>query len=265
MVIQKKYSSIFYILCVSTIFMSTSCVNTKKSVYFHNVQDTSMAIALTKFEPVIQPNDLLSITVSSLNPEATELYNTPNTSSSQGNQSTTTTTQSSGYLVNQEGFIEFPVLGNIKAAGLTKKQLKEDLSKLLLDKKLLLDPIVNVRYLNFRVTVLGEVAKPTVVTVPSEKISILEALGLAGDLTIYARRDNVVLIRDEDGQRLIKRINLNSGDIFTSPYYFLKPNDIVYAEPNKAKVASTSRANVWLPILFSVLSFGIIAVDRINR
>ena len=128
---------------------------------------------------------------------------------------------------------------------------------------MLIDPIVNVRYLNFRVTVLGEVAHPTVVSVPSEKISILEALGLAGDLTIYARRDNVLLIREENGNKTIRRINLNSSEILASPYYYLKSNDILYAEPNKAKVASTTRTNFLLPVIFSGLSFVVIVLDRL--
>jgi polysaccharide export outer membrane protein len=102
-----------------------------------------------------------------------------------------------------------------------------------------------------------------VVAVPSEKISLLEALALAGDLTIYARRDNVMVIREENGQRIIKRIDLNTTSLFTSPYYYLKSNDIVYVEPNKSKVASSGRANQWLPVIFSVLSFGIIALDII--
>jgi polysaccharide export outer membrane protein len=113
--------------------------------------------------------------------------------------------------------------------------------------------------------VLGEVSRPSVVTVPSEKISLLEALGLAGDLTVYARRDNVMVIREENGRRIIKRINLNSADLFSSPYYYLKSNDIVYAEPNKSKVASAGRANTWVPIVFSVLSFGVIAIDRLSK
>lgn len=216
-------------------------------------------------EEKIMPNDILSISVSSLNPEATEVFNTPNTPSSNNATATATTTQTTGYLVNTAGYIQFPIIGNLMAAGLTKNSLKEELTKTLIDRKLLMDPIVDIRYLNYRVTVLGEVARPTVVTVPSEKISLLEALGLAGDLTIYARRDNVMIIREENGERVITRINLNADDLFNSPYYFLKSNDIVYVEPGKTKVASTSRVNLWLPVVFSIMSFGIIAVDRINR
>ncbi|MFN2439536.1 MAG: polysaccharide biosynthesis/export family protein, partial [Chitinophagaceae bacterium] len=231
-------------------------VNTRDATYFNNVKDTSL-ISLTSIpESVIQKNDILNISVSSMNPEASAIYNAPNESMANGNQI-------SGYLVNEKGTIQFPVLEEIRAEGLTKEQLKVSITKSLLDKKLLVDPIVNIRFQNFRVTVLGEVARPTVVSVPSEKISLLEALGFAGDLTIYAKRNNVLLIREEEGKKIIRRINLNSNELFTSPYYYLKSNDIVYVEPNKAKVASVSRSQQWLPVVLSVLSLGIIVTDRI--
>ena len=118
--------------------------------------------------------------------------------------------------------------------------------------------------LNFKVTVLGEVGHPSVIPVPSEKISLLEALGLAGDLTINARRDNVMVIREEAGRKIIKRINLNSSELFTSPYYYLQTNDVVYVEPNKAKVRSGSNAAMWVTVALAALSFGIIAVTNIK-
>jgi len=246
--------------------LCASCVNTKKAVYFNNIGDATLTPAVSDLEPVIKPNDILSITVSSLNPEASDVFNAPNIPTSVVySTSSTTTTQANGYLVDLEGSIQFPILGTIKVAGLTKGELKQRLTKTLLDKKLLVDPIVDIRYLNFRVSVMGEVSRPSVVTVPSEKISLLEALALAGDLTIYARRDNVMVIREENGKRIIKRIDLTSASLFTSPYYYLKSNDIVYAEPNKSKVASSGRATQWLPVIFSVLSFGIIALDVIYR
>ena len=245
------------------IFSLTSCTSTKQIVYFGNIQDTLIRKDSIDLEPVIQRGDLLSISVSSLSPEATQIFNAPNFTSITSFSANGNGTQSSGYLVNQDGFIQFPVMGNIKAAGLTKKQLKENILRGLTENKLLVDPIVNVRFLNFRVTVLGEVAHPTVVSVPSEQITIMEALGLAGDLTVYARRDNIMLIREESGQRIVKRLNLNSSDILKSPYYYLKSNDIVYAEPNKVKAGSSSDAKLWLPVVFSGLTLLVIATDRL--
>lgn len=253
----------FYFLLI--VLVSASCTNTRKATYFSGQQTGSFQPpAMPK--PIIQNNDLLSITVSSLNPEASAVFNQPGGATNNSNtQPTATTTPANGYLVDGEGYIQFPFLGTVKAAGITKDELKDKLTKALVDKKLLVDPIITVRFLNFKVTVLGEVAHPTVVTVPSESITLLEALGLAGDLTIYAQRDNVLVIRDEDGKKVTHRLNLNSTELFSSPYYYLKSNDVVYVEPNKAKVASTGRAQTWLPIIFSALSLGVIVVDRLTR
>jgi polysaccharide export outer membrane protein len=248
------------------LLVSVSCTSTRKAVYFSGQQTgTFEPPAMPKL--VIQNNDLLSINVSSLNPEASAIFNQPGGANSNSNNApvTPTTTTANGYLVDGDGNIQFPFLGSVKASGLTKDELKDKITKALTDKKLLVDPIIAVRFLNFKVTVLGEVAHPTVVTVPSERITLLEALGLAGDLTIYAQRDNVLVIRDENGKKVTHRLNLNSTELFSSPYYYLQTNDVVYVEPNKAKVASTSRANVWLPIVFSALSLGVIVVDRLTR
>ncbi len=235
------------------IFLCTSCASTQKVLYFNNIQNK-------EFEdediiPLIQKSDILNITVSSLNPDATLIFNQPNLS---GNNQLMT-----GYLVNSEGNIIFPVLGKIKVAGLTQKNLADDLTQLLVKKKLLVDPIISVRVVNFKVTILGEVARPTVVPVPNEKISMLEALGIAGDMTLYAQRDNVLLIRVENGKKITRRININSPDFLTSPYYYLKTNDVVYVEPNKTKVASTTRTQQLLPTIFSALSLVIIIITQL--
>jgi polysaccharide export outer membrane protein len=251
------------LMCLSV----TSCVNTKKVVYFNNIQDTIIQASGADIESVIQKNDLLNITVSSLNPQASLIFNISNQSMSSApalNAAAGTLPTSSsagsgsammGYLVADDGMIKFPVLGATKAAGFTKKQLEQEIATMLTDQKLLIDPIVNVRFLNFRVTVLGEVARPTTINVSNERISILEALGLAGDLTIYGKRDNVLLIREDANKKIIKRIDLNSEKVLSSPYYYLKTNDILYVEPNSAKVASTNRTQQLLPIVLSALSF----------
>ena len=250
----KNYSILVLLLA------SVSCVNTKKATYFSD-QKTGSFDAPVIPKLVIQNNDLLSISVSSLNPEASAVFNQPNNAPT---NNTTTTASATGYLVDGDGNVQMPFLGAVKAVGLTKDELKDKLTKSLVEKKLLVDPIITIRFLNFKVTVLGEVAHPTVVTVPSERISLLEAIGLAGDLTIYAQRDNVLVIRDEDGKKVTHRLNLNSTELFTSPYYYLKTNDVVYVEPNKSKVATTSRSMQWIPIVLSALSLGVIVVDRLK-
>jgi polysaccharide export outer membrane protein len=252
------------ILVLGSLFMFGSCVDTKKVTYFNNLGEGVIPSSIVNLEPIIQKSDILSITVTSPNPEATQMFNAPNmalsanTSAGPGNIA-----PASGYLVSQEGYIDFPGLGKVMAAGLSKQRLKEEITQMLVNSKLLIDPIVTVRYLNYRVTVLGEVARPTVVAVPNEKISILEAIGLAGDLTIYARRDNVLLIREEKGSKVVKRINLNSTEIFSSPYYYLKSNDVVYVEPSNTKIAAASRTQQLLPTILSGLSFIAIILTRV--
>lgn len=252
------------IVCILLLF--TSCTNTRKAVYFDGQGNATLPSNINIPQTVLAPNDLLSINVTSLNPTASTVFNMPNvTYSNSINNSGDGPIQASGYLVNGDGNIQFPMLGSVKVAGLTEAQLSERLTKEITDRKLLVDPIVTVRHLNFRVTVLGEVTRPTVINVPSEKITLLEALGFAGDITITGKRENVLIIREEAGQKQIQRVNLNTSEIFNSPYYYLRSNDIVYVEPNKAKIASSSRSNQLLPILLSGLSFAAIIVDRLTR
>jgi len=259
----KKYLNLFSLFCL--VVFASSCVNTQKSTYFNNAVDANITPSdEDKISPVIQKNDILNITITSLNAEASAIFNiSPNTSSS---TVTTTTGQSgSGYLVNSDGNIQLPILGYIQVAGLTSKQVKDQITNTLVEKKLLVDPIVNIRHLNYEVTVIGEVGKPTVINVPSEKISLLKALGLAGDITLYGKKDNVLLIREISGKRTVKRIDLNSADFLTSPYYYLQPNDVVYVEANKNKIANASTFKQTIPIILSGISIILIALDRIIK
>ena len=256
----KIFTQIIVLILLATL---SSCVNMRKATYFNDVGDENFNREIEDLEPVLNANDILSISVSSPNPEAAELFNVSNMTGAQSLSSEGRTTQSFGYLIDQEGFIRFPILGKIKAAGLAKNELREKITQELIDQKLLLEPIVDVRYLNFKVSILGEVNDPSVLSIPNEKVTLLEALGLAGDMTIYAKRDNVLLIREKDGITETHRLDLTTDNIFTSPYYYLKSNDIVYVEPSESKVAGTSRALQWLPLVISALSFGIIAIDRL--
>ena len=249
-------------LCVAiltVLFFTSSCVNTRTATYFNGVGDRTTTPNIPVPESIIHKNDLLSITVTSLSATATEIFNTPNTTGGTVNGPVT------GYLVDADGTIQFPILGSIKAEGLSKDILKKNITKKLVDLDLLKDPIVSIRLLNFKVTVLGEVKNPSVIPVPTEKISLLEAIGLAGDLTIYSKRDNVMVIREENGQKTIKRLNLNSDELLKSPYYYLKSDDVVYVEPNKARVASASRSSDWIPALLSGLSLIVVIADRLIK
>lgn len=258
-----RFSTLLPSLCfIAFAFAFTSCVSTKKVTYFNNLPDTTLYSGSEGIEPVIQKGDLLSITVSSLSPEVTSVFNAPNTTASPYS-SGNAVIQPTGYLVNQEGNINFPLLGEMKVAGLTKRSLVDAITSKLVEKKLLFDPIVNIRYLNFHVTVLGEVKNPGMLVIPNEEVTLLEAIGMAGDITIYGKKENVLLLRKENGKKIVRRLNLNSESVLSSPYYYLKSNDVIYVEPGKNKVADVSRSRQLVPILLSGLSFLAIITDRI--
>jgi len=208
-------------------------------VYFSDIDSQSNYNVKieSSVEPRIQSDDLLKITVSSLNQESNLLFNAGILTTT-GNNNVSTSPLNEGYLVDKKGEINFPVLGKVKIGGLTKDEAIEEMSFRL--REHVKDPIVNIRFLNFKVTVIGEVNKPSTFTVPTEKITILEALGLAGDMTAYGKRENILVIRDKDGVRSLNRLNLNDKGILSSPYYYLTQNDVVYVEPDKMKAVQAN-------------------------
>jgi len=257
----------FNLICALGMVLLVSCNSAKDIAYFSDLPENSTYSEKinNNIEPKIQPDDLLSITVSSLNPEANALFNKGVLLSSSGNNSGSgaNSLNGEGYLVNSDGNIEFPVLGKVKLSGLTKQEARAKLIKDL--NQYLKDPAVNIRFMNFRVTVIGEVNHPATFTIPSEKINLLEALGLAGDMTLYGKRENVLLIREENGIRKMTRIDLGSKQAFNSPYFYLQQNDVVYVEPNKVKQvqATTNTRNITL--LFSAISVTTLIVSRLIR
>ena len=261
-----------FLLLASLIYLlsGTSCTPTNKIAYFQNARDTTYnKQMLGTVEAPLQAHDFISISISSANADASAMFNpfandvdktVAKTGVEKGRSQPFV-----GYLISNDGYIDMPILGKIMAAGITKTQLKEQLTKSILSKKLLVDPLVDIRFLNFEVTILGEVGSPTVISVPSEKISLVKALGMAGDITIYGRKDKVLLIREEDGVRKTRHIDLNSSDFLNSEYYYLKPNDVVYVEPNKTKIAMTGRTQQILPIVLTGVSLVFIVFDKIIK
>lgn len=243
------------------VLLFTSCGSTKNATYFNNISSKSFKTEIEELEPIIQKNDLLSITVRSINAEATELFNQQNYRSEQMSNNAGASNTVSGYLVDQDGYVKFPILGNIMAAGRSKKVLGDKITSMLVDEKLLIDPVVDIRYLNYKVSILGEVKNPTVLTIPNEKISLLEALGQVGDITIYGRRDNVTLIREENGIKRIREIDLTTSEIFNSPYYYLQSNDIIYVPPNRGRIAAASEFKQWIPVILSAISLTIVSIS----
>jgi polysaccharide biosynthesis/export protein len=252
---KARYFLIF--LLIATIGGMGSCVSPKSIVYFQGDTLSYATQEITqKYIPTIQPNDILSIVVGSLNTEANEVFNTPNSfTTASTNYSTTgggARVQPLGYLVDHEGSIEIPLIGKLKIAGL-RTSVAADTIRIRLQ-NYLKEPSVIVRNLNFKVSVLGEVAHPSVYVIPDEKISLPEVLSLAGDLTIYGRRNNVMVIREENGKREYARIDLTSRDIFSSPFYYVHKNDIVYVEPIKTRINATDRNVQLVPIITSIVA-----------
>jgi polysaccharide export outer membrane protein len=237
------------LLLFSLIFLS-SCASTEKLVYLNDLKgigNYSEEIK-NKIASKIQPYDQLSITVSTMSSESNMLFNNGVMQAAGGVGSNTTSTQNSTeYLVSENGTINFPVLGKVELAGLTTEQAIAKMTAEI--KKSVKNPIVNIRVLNFKITVLGEVNRPSTFVVPSGKINIFEAIGLAGDLTAYGKRDNIMIIREKDSARSISRLNLTSKNILNSPSFYLQQNDVIYVEPVKVRALQTSSSTFYLPVI----------------
>ena len=231
-------------LLLVAIVMLSSCGNVKNVAYLQNSDYIDFNRSEYLYDAHIMPKDVLTITVSTVNPEASAPYNliVRNTLTSTSSSIGTSSGSLQTYLVNNNGTIEFPVLGTLQVGGLTKAQCEQMIhDKLRPYMNAAENPVVTVRMSNYKISVLGEVARPGMFTVGNEKINILEALAQAGDLTIYGVREKVKLIRENSqGKKEIHTLNLNDADIISSPYYYLQQNDIVYVEPNKVKAQNSS-------------------------
>lgn len=247
--------------CVAVVF--TACSSPKKVLYFQDVAPQSAQEIAQKYEAVIHTDDQLAIMVNYKDPELAMPFNMPMVTYQAGTSGTSYGQQRIlGYLVDANGNIDFPVLGRIHVDGLTRLQLTDLIRKRLVDEDLIKDPIVTVQFLNFKISVMGEVVRPGSFNITGDRITLLEALSMAGDLSIYGKRDRVAVIREKDGVRTIRFHDLRSSDLFLSPDYYLQQNDIVYVEPNKARVGQSeinqnNSVGTWLSavsVLASVIS-----------
>lgn len=250
----KCYHAFLFVLVLN--FFS-SCVSREKIVYFQDIEKLAQNSDMVKSNVTFKPNDLLSITVSAADLESVRPFNVIIESRPIVGSSSlfTNNTQQLGYLVDTSGDIHFPVLGTINVEGLTPKELNEYLKEQLLT--YIKDPIINIRILNFTVSILGEVSRPGTYTITGEQISLLEALGLAGDLTIYGKRDNILIIRENGGKKSYAYLDFRSSDLLDSEYYYLKQNDVVYVEPNQAQRQGSSfnrNSTVYISIASLMLS-----------
>ena len=273
---MKKRNNVFYILCLMMTGMLAfnSCSSSKEVVYFQDLRPGESEIKLPEVQPItVRPEDKISILVNSRDQELTNLFNLPYVTKRLGQPalkngiSGSTNDQGvSGYTVDAEGNIDFPVLGKVHVEGMQRGEIAETIKNELVNKNLVKDPVVTVEFMNLSVSVMGEVNNPGRFSIDRDRITILDALSLAGDLTIYGNRSKVLVLREENGVQRTYGIDLTSGEyVYTSPAYYLQQNDLVYVEPNavRARQSTVNGNNVrstsfWISLASLLTSIGIL-------
>jgi polysaccharide export outer membrane protein len=265
---MKKNSTQFIIAVLTAlVLLVQSCANPKKISYFNYVKDSASfktpdSYSYANFDdPKITYNDILQISVQTIDP-AGMTGNTMIGTDAAGNiasRGKNTALNTPGYMVNSDGEIELPLVGKIKIVGMTTKEAKNVIAKKA--EVYYKNPVVNIRFVNFVITMLGEIGTPGQLSVSNERLTILEAIALAGDIPPTGNKENILLGRDENGQKKFVRVNLNSPEFYNSPYYFLKQNDIIYVQPTKDRAigadARTGRAFTNVSFAFTILTLGI--------
>jgi polysaccharide biosynthesis/export protein len=259
-------------ILVASAWLIGSCANTRQLTYLQGSFDTARLSQIEYTEPIIRKGDILSIVFYSDNPTATAIFNQQQTGTSgnpgaiQGSSSSSGSTSgqsgggqtggsigSGGILVDEKGNIEFQQLGVIHADSMTRSQLKDTLETRL--KAYVENPYCSIRFVNYKFTMLGEINRPGVFSIPGERLTLFEALGLGGDLTFYGRRDNVLVIRENESKREYARLDLTKPEVMGSPYFYIKPNDVIYVEASKKKIAASDQTTIRnLTIVTSVIS-----------
>ncbi len=255
--------NIYYLL--SLVFLLGSCgVKYQTVPYFTDLPEGEQSNAILNQSALrIQKNDILAITVSSLDEKSDAYFNLGNMGAAQVGAAGAAGSGPAGYIVDQYGKVQLPYVGGVRVEGMTTSEARKLIEDQLEEGKFLVKPILNLRLANFKISVLGDVARPGVYPVQSERITIMEALGMAGDLTITAKRNDVLLIREKDGQRQQVKLDLQSATLFNSPYYYLQNNDVLVVTPSKAKYASVDSNYRNASIVISALSVIVLAIYRL--
>jgi len=247
-----------YLILVIYVLTFCSCAQRRNLAYFSQWESQKINENLQDRSVKIQSNDLLRININSLNEESNSLFTI-----NQQYERLRTNEEPTGYRVSKEGMVTIPVVGNIMVQGMTIEEVKHALTNEL--NKYVKDPIVDVKLLNFKVTVIGEVNSPSSFTIPGDHINLLEALGMAGDMTVYGKRENVLIIREVNGKRVMKRLDLNRQDILNDEFFNLKQNDIVYVEPDKSKAIEYSSNTRVMPVVIASISAVAVLISAILR
>lgn len=254
----KPFHTISKLTLLFVVAFLASCASKKDVVYFQNASNFETIVSKNNFSPKFKVDDLVSIHISTLNMEASAPFNLFRGAAEGGIRP-----EQVDYLIDGNGEIDFPVIGKIKIAGLSPEETRVLLRIKLSD--YLKGPIINIRLKNFKVTILGEVNKPGTYPINGERITILEAIGLAGDLTIKGQRENVKVIRDFDGTKVYTEVDLTNKDVLKSSVYYLTQNDVVYIEPNQSAVTASSldnRASILVSIASVLITSSVILLTQ---
>lgn len=252
-----------YIVSIISLLTIFSCSTTRNITYFNNAEIGVERFISQDYNHKIHKDDLLKISISSQSPDLIIPFTQTQQSVSSTTSNETDNSQKCVYLVNTSGNIIFPILGAIYAEGLTHEQLADVIETKLKEGEYILDPTVSVELKNFKITVLGEVKSPGVKEIATNRVTIFDALSLAGDMTIYGVRDSIAIIRENDGKRVVSKVDVHNKEILDSPYYYLQPNDIVYVEPNKKQQKQSDSNPLIVSYILSSLSVILTALNII--
>ena len=238
----------YYLALIVIALLSSSCVPSKDILYLQGSQNSENNSS--NYEPLIQKDDLLFINISSSQAEAVAPFNLDSQSKDITSSTSGFSNQKQTYLVDNNGNIEFPIIGTLNAAGYSVNEFRDFLKNKL--KNFVSDAVINIRIVNFKVTVTGEVGQPGVVSTNSQRFTLFDAIAMSGDLTLYGRRDNILIVRDFQGIKTYNRVDITKADFVNSPFYYLDQNDLIYVEPKKTKINSTA-IGTNIPFIVSVV------------
>lgn len=252
-----------------------SCKTSKEIIYLQDIDTNKVGTVDSEHSITIQPKDMLSIIISCKDPELAAMFNLPVVTYQSGSEITSSNSASqslTGYVVDENGYIDFPIIGKIEVAGLNRWQLQDKIRQELIDRDLLKDMVVTVEFLNFKISILGEVNQPGSYKIEGDKVTILEAISMAKDLTIFGKRDQVYVIREDNNKRTTYRVDLRSAELFQSPVYYLQQNDIIYVQPNKVRAGQSTinennmkSVSLWISIASLLSSLGVLVATIINN
>lgn len=261
--------NVIFIFSLLVLFFGACRSQREKVVYLQDVETFNREIIPKPYDVKIEKDDVLNILVSSKEPELSTPYNqvlTTRATARVGYGSGA----NDGFLVDSKGYINYPILGQIYVEGMTRPELEKEIQNRIKSSGYIKDPTVTVQLQNFKISVLGEVNRPGSMNIKSERITLLEAIGMAGDLTIYGRRDRVFVIRETNGQREVFQTDLRKSDLLNSPIYYLHQNDVIYVEPNDKKtqmseINQNNNVNVWLSVTSTLVSISTLTITIIDK